>query len=217
MTRNASSVRGLFPNRATDAAFCSLGAPCRPARLPHSSDGCSPWAKPSLGLHEAASNVHVSHRSLLTSDQRDARFIQYHSSWEQLLLLLAAKIEASLWTSGKLGHSASEAPTNAKLEKAQKRNFLLSLPFWPTDPAIACQSFFFFKCSLIWEERKHESGVKELKETCPKRCARVIAQIRGEEISSLAWKSGRNRLSSSLTLRFWVFRVYGTVLEKPRA
>lgn len=69
------------------------------------------------------------------------------------------KIEASLWTSGKLGHSASETPTNAKLEKAQKRNFLLSLPFWPTDPPppIACQSFFF---QVQFDSRREKTRVR---------------------------------------------------------
>lgn len=119
----------------------------------------------------AASKVHINQRSRLTSGQRDVCFIQCHRSQQQLLLLLSAKVEASMCTSEKLGHSASQVPTNTELETAQKRNFLFLFPFWPADLPTHANLLFFFKCSSIWEERKHQSGVKELKEMWDGHCS----------------------------------------------
>ena len=90
----------------------------------------------------AASKVHINQRSRLTSGQRDVCFIQCHRSRQQLLLLLSAKVEASMGTSEKLGHSASQVPTNAGLQTAQKRNFLFSFPFWPADLPTQANLFF---------------------------------------------------------------------------
>lgn len=159
----------------------------------------------------AASKVHINQRSRLTSGQRDVCFIQCHRSRQQLLLLLSAKVEASMGTSEKLGHSASQVPTNAGLQTAQKRNFLFSFPFWPADlPTQA--NLFFFKCSSIWEERKHQSGVKELKEMWDGHCSdcRRRDLFTGLEI----WKTLPAIFSD--VMRLQVFRVDGTTLEKPR-
>lgn len=93
----------------------------------------------------AASKVHINQRSRLTSGQRDVCFIQCHRSRQQLPLLLSAKVEASMGTSEKLGHSASQVPTNTGLQTAQKRNFLFSFPFWPADLPTHANLFFFFQ------------------------------------------------------------------------
>lgn len=128
----------------------------------------------------AASKVHINQRSRLTSGQRDVCFIQCHRSQQQLLLLLSAKVEASMCTSEKLGHSASQVPTNTELETAQKRNFLFLFPFWPADLPTHANLLFFFSSAVRSERRENTS--QESKSS--KRCGMVIAQT-AEEISSL--------------------------------
>ena len=144
----------------------------------------------------AASKVHINQRSRLTSGQRDVCFIQCQRSRQQLLLLLSAKVEASMGTSEKLGHSASQVPTNAGLQTAQKRNFLFSFPFWPAD--LPTQANLFFS-QVQFHLRGEKTPVRS--QRAQRDMGWSFAQTAEEEISSREWKFGRHCLPSSLTSR----------------